>query len=68
MERTLRSVYGFEGCVFGSDETCEDNGVVSCDACVRDANVYAASYCEYVSRWIPTSPVEAAFGYVVEGS
>ena len=34
MERTLRQVYGYEGCIFGPDESCPAQGPTHCDACV----------------------------------
>ena len=33
MERSLRRVYGNEGCIFGSDQRCPQNAPVWCDGC-----------------------------------
>jgi diadenosine tetraphosphatase ApaH/serine/threonine PP2A family protein phosphatase len=34
MERSLRMVFGYEGCVFGPDQRCPKDAPVICDACV----------------------------------
>ncbi|MFQ6026920.1 MAG: hypothetical protein ACE5Q6_05320 [Dehalococcoidia bacterium] len=33
MERSLRLVFGYEGCVMGPDQHCPEDGLVVCDAC-----------------------------------
>ena len=34
MERSLRLVYDYEGCVFGPDQRCPEDAPVTCDFCV----------------------------------
>jgi hypothetical protein len=34
MERSLRLVFGYEGCVFGPDQRCPYDAPVICDSCV----------------------------------
>jgi hypothetical protein len=36
MERSLRLVFGYEGCVFGPDRSCSQDAPVRCDACALD--------------------------------
>jgi hypothetical protein len=33
MERSLRLVFRYEGCVFGPDQRCPDDAPIRCDAC-----------------------------------
>lgn len=35
MERSLRLVFGYEGCVFGPDRRCPDDAPVICDFCME---------------------------------
>ena len=37
MERSLRVVYGYEGCVMGPGQRCPGDAPVICDACLVDA-------------------------------
>jgi hypothetical protein len=34
MERLLREVYGYDGCIFGPDRRCPDDAPVICDFCL----------------------------------
>ena len=34
MERTLRSVFGYEGCIFGPGKACPADSPTRCDACM----------------------------------
>ena len=36
MERTLRNVYGYEGCIFGPGDTCPTASRTRCEACTGD--------------------------------
>jgi hypothetical protein len=36
MERSLRMVFGYEGCVFGPDRRCPEAAPVVCDFCAKD--------------------------------
>ena len=33
MERSLRLVYNYEGCIFGPDQRCPEDAPVTCDGC-----------------------------------
>jgi hypothetical protein len=33
LERTLRQVYGYDGCIFGPDRRCPDDTPTTCDCC-----------------------------------
>ena len=35
MERSLRMVYGYQGCIYGPQQRCPEDGVISCDGCRR---------------------------------
>jgi hypothetical protein len=35
MERSLRMVFGYEGCVFGPDRRCPDDAPATCDYCMN---------------------------------
>ena len=34
MERSLRMVYNYEGCIFGVDQRCPQDALVTCDGCL----------------------------------
>ena len=36
MERSLRLVYGYEGCIFGPDQRCPEDAPVRCDFCIGE--------------------------------
>lgn len=35
LEKTLRAVYGYKGCVYGEGEQCPEDAPVRCDACIE---------------------------------
>ena len=37
MERSLRAVYGYEGCVQGPDQRCPEVAALVCDSCAQRA-------------------------------